>query len=175
MVGNVNFCNMENNKLWQNKTFAPMRQPKQNLTGIVDKSSSSQDNSKPGKSDKEKMDEIVAKSKLNFDAPEFKPKYCETKSQVSTVTSSIQNRLNIHRSESNEQIEEPTSVTSTYVGTESDIKRIKQIINTLTKDPGQFDNLLQIFMETVAPYLEDVCLLPEIVQIIVNEVSILTT
>lgn len=167
---------MENIKpLWVNNEYEPLRQPKipptQNTSGIVDTSTSQ---NKLEKKCSSNFEEIVANSSLKVDAPEFVPRTFESKPQIS-ATSKIQNRLKVHRSESEcetlEKTEHQPEYFQNFMDTDSDHKRIRQIINTLTKDPGQFDNLLQIFMDTVAPYWEDVILLSDIVQILVNEVS----
>lgn len=163
--------------LWQNKKSSePLRQPK-SLTqkqneAVVDTSTKVQNNVEKRYPT---MEELVANSSLKADAPEFIPRFADardTKQSVSSLTSRIQNRLKICRSESEcsptEKVENDSPYNTDFV--ESDIKRIRQIINTLTKDPGQFDNLLQIFMDTVLPYLEDIILLSDIVQIVVNEV-----
>lgn len=169
---------MDNIKpLWVNNEYQPLRQPKmippiQNTPGIVDPSTSQK---KIDHKYSSNLEEIVANSSLKVDAPEFVPKsITETKPPI-LPTSKIQNRLKIHRSESEcetmEKIEHHPEYVQNVIDMESDHKRIRQIINTLTKDPGQFDNLLQIFMDTVAPYWEDLILLSDIVQILVNEVS----
>lgn len=122
------------------------------------------------------MDEIVANSSLKVDAPEFIPRSYESK-PMAAQTSSVQDRLKIHRSEpeceKNDIVEHNMTygIQYTDVDVENDLKRIRQIINTLTKDPGQFDNLLQIFMDTVMPNLEDFIVLSDIAQILINEVS----
>lgn len=176
---------MENKKpLWQkNDKLEPLRQPmslqsKQNTLVIVDKSPTLQKNS--DKADRLAMlEEMVAKSSLKVDAPEFVPRATENKPQISAVTSSIQNRLKIRRPELEcemiEKVEDNSQYLANEVDPRNDLKRIRQIINTLTKDPGQFDNLLQIFMETVAPYLDDLLLLSDIVKILIHEVSNLLT
>lgn len=167
--------------LWQNKKSSePLRQPKslaqKQNEAVVDTSTKVQNNVE--KQYPSKMEEIVANSSLKVDAPEFIPRFADakdTKQNVSSLTSRIQNRLKLCRSESEcstiEIVENDSPYNTDFV--ENDIKRIRQIINTLTKDPGQFDNLLQIFMDTVLPYLEDIILLSDIVQILVNEVIFL--
>lgn len=167
---------MENKKeLWsKNNEYKPLRQPKmlaqrQNMLK-VNTPTTMQNNIE--KEYPTKLEELVANSSLKVDAPEFIPRFSESSQQIS---SSVQNRLKIHRSESDykptEKVENNPEYNSDCVDTESDLKRLRQIIITLTKDPGQFDNLLQIFMDTVLPYLEDIILLSEIVNILVNEVG----
>lgn len=173
---------MDNKKsLWQKQKSSeqPLRQPKllaqkQNVAGVVDTATKLQNNVE--KQYPSRMEEIVANSSLKVDAPVFVPRFSdptESKPQILALTSRIQNRLKI-RSESEsstiEKVENDPPYITDYV--ENDLKRIRQIINTLTKDPGQFDNLLQIFMDTVVPYLEDIMLLSDIVHILVNEVKI---
>lgn len=170
---------MENKVLWDNKTYHdPLRKPNlppiQNNTVIVEKPPTLKNNlDNPFTT--QGLDDIIANSSLKVDAPEFIPRSLESK-QISAVSSRIQDRLKIHRSESDcetvEVIGDNTAYSLKHLDTENDIKRIRQIINTLTKNPGQFDDLLQIFMDTVAPYLEDIILLSNIVQILVNEVRL---
>lgn len=168
--------------LWQKQKSndQPLRQPKmlaqKQNEAVVDTATKVQNNVE--KRYPSNMEELVANSSLKVDAPEFIPRFAETretKPSVSSLTSSIQNRLKICRSESEcstiEKVENDSPYNTEFV--ENDIKRIRQIINTLTKDPGQFDNLLQIFMDTVVPYLEDIILLSDIVKILVNEVNLL--
>lgn len=172
---------MENIKpLWVKNEPPSLRQPKtitpiQNTSSSVDTSTTLQNNL--DKKCLSSIEELVANSSLKADAPEFVPRTFESKPQI-TPTSKIQNRLKIHRSEPEcdtvEKSEHHPEFVDNYMDTGSDHKRIRQIINTLTKDPGQFDNLLQIFMDTVAPYWEDVNLLSNIVEILVNEVSFST-
>ncbi|XP_056648660.1 polyadenylate-binding protein-interacting protein 1 [Diorhabda sublineata] len=121
------------------------------------------------------IDEIVAKSKLSATANEWYPKnmepiMCPTNS-VGQVTSSIQNRLKAHKVQP-----EPVPVSNVYnadVNNEfpSDLHRIKKVISTLTKDPGQFHNLLDLFMETLEPYLmeEDLIVSSQVAEIIVEQ------
>lgn len=179
VTGIISFSTENKKVMWQNTAVPSLRQPKdfqstQNKTTIVDKSPTSLNNlDKPYTP--QMLDEIVANSSLKVDAPEFIPR-SETKQPISGATSRIQNRLKIPRCELEcDKVEvvrdNPEYIPQSYVDTETDLKRIRQLIKTLTKNPGQFDDLLQIFMETVTPYLEDIVLLSDIVQILVNEVS----
>lgn len=162
--------------LWDNGEYKPLRLPnslvqRQNVTVDVNTSTTSHNNIE--KQNLSKMEEIVANSSLKVDAPVFIPRFSESKAQVSSAKG-VQNRLKIHKPESDfkasEEVENNSKYSKNPMDTESDLKRIRQIISTLTKDPGQFDNLVQIIMDTVMPYLEDHILLPEIVEILVNRV-----
>lgn len=123
----------------------------------------------------------TSKPSLNPDAPEWFPSYIGV-NYNSEAPKSVQNRLRLHKSQpepqnshnkDNEKME--ISSDNLVYGDENDfepdIKRLKQIITTLSKDPGQFDNLLDLFMETLMPYLEDFLALSVIVRILVEQVS----
>lgn len=49
--------------------------------------------------------------------------------------------------------------------------RMKQIISSLIMYPGQFDDLLMVFMETMYPYFNDVMAMSEIAQLLVGQVK----
>lgn len=51
----------------------------------------------------------------------------------------------------------------------TDMIRLKQIISSLIKYPGQFDDLLLVFMETIYPYFDDILAMSEIAQLLVGE------
>ncbi|XP_050515340.1 polyadenylate-binding protein-interacting protein 1 [Diabrotica virgifera virgifera] len=108
---------------------------------------------------------LVANSTLNASATEWYPKNIYTPSPVEVITSSVQKRLQIHR-------ECPQVNNINNEGTEEyspDLNRIKQIITTLTKDPGQFHDLIDLFMETLVPYLEDIMITSLVAEIIVEQ------
>lgn len=174
---------MEHNRkqLWKkNEVRQPLRVPnmllaqQQNSPSDENTSTNSQENNEI--QNLTTIEEIVANSSLKVDAPEFVPRFSRSKPQyVSTIKPSVQDRLKIPRTETNCNVTEEMGnnldySNASYFDTQSDLRRLKQIIGTLTKDPGQFDNLVQIIVDTVIPYLEDLVLLPEIVEIIVNEV-----
>ncbi|XP_066156752.1 polyadenylate-binding protein-interacting protein 1 isoform X1 [Euwallacea fornicatus] len=50
-----------------------------------------------------------------------------------------------------------------------DMIRLKQIISSLMKYPGQFDNLLVVFMETIYPYFHNIITMSEIAKILVSQ------
>lgn len=116
-------------------------------------------------------DNNLMKSSLSVDAPEFYPSYYKTSTPVSNTTSSIQERLKRHK------VAEPNSVTepvandfeSNFIGS-SDDNRLKHLIDTLTKDPGQFSDLLDIFMDTLCPYFEDIFVLSRAALLLVEQV-----
>ncbi|KAH0811035.1 hypothetical protein MTP99_013913 [Tenebrio molitor] len=115
-------------------------------------------------------DNNLMKSSLSVDAPEFYPSYYKTSTPVSNTTSSIQERLKRHK------VAEPNSVTepvandfeSNFIGS-SDDNRLKHLIDTLTKDPGQFSDLLDIFMDTLCPYFEDIFVLSRAALLLVEQ------
>lgn len=114
------------------------------------------------------IEEIVARSTLKVDAPEWYPSNC-------IFDSSLPSDVTVKDIQYGDSILEKSEVKDCYslMNNEDspDIIRLKQIISTLTKDPGQFDNLLDIFMETLQPYFEDIIALSIIAQLLVEQVS----
>lgn len=106
----------------------------------------------------------VSRSNLSVDAEEwFPPNY--PRSQTSPV--SVSNRLTKIRNSSQNNLPSPQVTANTDnmlpspqtdlpIPVQRDISRLQSILSTLTYEPGQFHNLLDIFMETFKPYFEDV-------------------
>ncbi|KAJ8937051.1 hypothetical protein NQ314_012045 [Rhamnusium bicolor] len=126
----------------------------------------------------EKLKDIIANSTLKADAPEWFPSCVSNNIQSST--SNIQKRLKIHKQPQDTDYLQNSNIAEKYSDNvpdqcysadedSPDIIRLKQIINTLTKDPGQFDNLLDLFMETLLPYFEDIIALSIIAQLLVEQ------
>ncbi|CAH1155754.1 unnamed protein product [Phaedon cochleariae] len=136
------------------------------------------------------IQEVAAKSNLKAEAAEWFPLGFQSPSTTNSSTdtyvepvhntnSSVQSRLLKHKiSSDNEIVNYSTSDTifQNKDGVEddeydysSDMRRIKHIIATLTKDPGQFDNLLEIFLETLMPHLEDITPISIITQTLLDE------
>lgn len=107
------------------------------------------------------------KNQLSANAKEFVPRNYNAPPAVQSaplVVQSVQNRLKVHK-----QKPEPEPPCSSA---EMDMQRLQQIVNTLTGDPGQFDDLLQIFMETLQPYLNDLMILHDCARLLFNQVSV---
>ncbi|XP_060534863.1 uncharacterized protein LOC132707158 [Cylas formicarius] len=163
--------------LWNKSTTqGRLRPPKlNNSTEAVAKRDSS--NSQP--------DSVVANSTLKADAPEFYPAgynrsevsepvnyfpknvHITVSDPASIVKHSAQNRLNKYKQ---------NSIGSSYVeynghcdDDSPDMIRLKQIISSLKLYPGQFDDLLMVFMETIYPYFNDIIAMSEIVKLLVSE------
>ncbi|KAJ8938591.1 hypothetical protein NQ318_020853 [Aromia moschata] len=126
-----------------------------------------------------KLEDIVAKSTLKVDAPEWYPSNVNPNVNAQLPASNVQDRLKVHKKSHEPDLQSlslaekgyPSNVSVEQCTVEDsvDIIRLKQIINTLTKDPGQFDNLLDLFMETLFPYFEDIIAISLIAQLLVEQ------
>ncbi|KAJ8969031.1 hypothetical protein NQ317_014168, partial [Molorchus minor] len=118
------------------------------------------------------MQEIIARSTLKVDAPEwYPPSLC---SIPPAPTSTVQDRLKVYKkpvdtSLQNTDKQPHRSSIPDDTDNSVDIIRLKQILNTLTKDPGQFNNLLDLFLETSYPYFKDIFTLSIITQLLVEQ------
>ncbi|XP_015833011.2 polyadenylate-binding protein-interacting protein 1 [Tribolium castaneum] len=108
-----------------------------------------------------KTSEKPFKSSLSADAPEFIP--ASMKSSATTQSSGVQDRLKKFK-----VVENSGGNDSEFVGSPDDI-RLKHLIDTLTKDPGQFSDLLDIFMDTLSPYFGDIFVLTRAAQLLVEQ------
>lgn len=128
---------------------------------------------------------VVENSKLSANAAEFVPSYLRNDTQGNnTITpsslacASVQNRLMKHKLSTeatySSAIQQPIKCDEDFLGSADDV-RMKQIIDTLTRDPGQFNNLFDIFMDTLNPYLENVLVLSSTTELLVNQVSFINT
>lgn len=105
----------------------------------------------------------VRNSKLSAEAKEFYPANCSY---------SIQQRLTRFR------ISEPSpehSVSEVKQDVDIDIARLKEILNSLTYDPGKFDELLESFIDILAPYFEDISMITNTTEMILEQVSLYIT
>nr|XP_023016190.1 polyadenylate-binding protein-interacting protein 1 [Leptinotarsa decemlineata] len=118
------------------------------------------------------VEELVANSKLKVEAPEWFPSghtYVPN-NRIEKLASSVQNRLKINKTNESNDFEYATVLQNMEaIENSSDFWRLKQLINTLTKDPGQFDDLLELFLETLAPYFDDIIALSTIVKILLEQ------
>lgn len=126
---------------------------------------------------------VVSNSRLSVDAPEFYPSSYSNNS-FSGAKPSVQNRLkkhkqgeagdvtqafqNIHLNGSSDQ----QQYGDDFMHNSQDGTRLRHVISTLTTDPEQFDNLLDIFLETLLPYYDNCLVLSQITQVLVEQVSI---
>ncbi|XP_018571544.1 uncharacterized protein LOC108911168 isoform X2 [Anoplophora glabripennis] len=113
------------------------------------------------------MEDIIAKSTLKVDAPEWYPSNCISNDCLEPCAS-VKNIYDENISGTSE-----TKIEYLLTNDEDspDIFRLKQIIGTLSKDPGQFDNLLDLFMETLQPYFEDILALSITAQLLVEQLT----
>ncbi|KAF7283435.1 hypothetical protein GWI33_000575 [Rhynchophorus ferrugineus] len=138
-------------------------------------------NQQTGASSSQTIKFNVLQSDLKPDAPEFIPRANRNGSDQMAhhnpkpIKNTAQNRLSKLRNEisheftiSNTQNESSQSTDYDSV----DMMRLKQIISSLTNYPGQFDDLLIIFMETIYPYFNDIIAMSDITQLLVNEAII---
>ncbi|KAL3283893.1 hypothetical protein HHI36_018062 [Cryptolaemus montrouzieri] len=125
------------------------------------------------------------KSKLNVSASEFIPKCYLDKSNEIVMSKpanvSVQNRLKIHKDQDSQRTQFPQDCQINsryfsqgdnnfqYTSDSLDDRRLKQLINTLTNDPGQFDNLLDIFKQTIRPYFDDIIALSSVTDLLVRQ------
>lgn len=111
-------------------------------------------------------------SKLNISAPEFFPaNYVRQQYSVptaATTSSSVQNRLKVHKNQPQNTPVQCQNLNGE--ANEADMVRLRQIISTLTNDPGQFDNLLEIFLDTLAPYFDDITTILNASELLVDQV-----
>ncbi|KAG5884560.1 hypothetical protein JTB14_006587 [Gonioctena quinquepunctata] len=123
------------------------------------------------------IEEMVANSNLNTEAPEWYPSGHATNfvpDNVDGITKSIQNRLKIHKKNESDGFSNTNDHSMIFPSMSEDdyspdIRRLKQIITTLTKDPGQFHNLLDLFLDTLAPYFNDIMALSTVAKILVEQ------
>lgn len=124
------------------------------------------------------------KSTLNAAAAEFIPKcYYDNSNTVMSKPPqlSVQNRLKIHKDQdsSRNQSSRDAPINSRYSQGDNNYRyannsldnlRLKQLIHTLTCNPGQFDDLLDIFKQTLRPYFEDIIALATVTDLLVTQV-----
>lgn len=126
----------------------------------------------------------VSNSRLSADAAEFYPSgYCGN-TAGSTTKSYLQDRLNKFKKPSlcgsvqdsfehcqdNQFNSELLHENNVLV--QQDIERLQHIISTLTCDPGQFDDLLELFMDTFKPYFNDITVISIMAKMIFQQVCI---
>ncbi|CAG9855689.1 unnamed protein product [Phyllotreta striolata] len=188
---------MENTTLWNkdSKDLQTKRRPPKTIP--YSELPASQQNSQPNsvqfgqnaevsgqlqqRSDK-KLEQLVANSTLRADAEEWFPSKPIAQpvplNNPGENPSRIQDRLKKHKNP--EKVSENDGVNDDNQAhmvenrrdSSADFDRLKRIIGTLTKDPGQFHNLLDIFMETLEPYVSNGIPISDITGIIVNQAII---
>ncbi|CAG9761620.1 unnamed protein product [Ceutorhynchus assimilis] len=121
---------------------------------------------------------------LRAEAPEFVPRQItglEHQFQNVNITvddlpkrSSAQSRLLIHKNptshseQGSSQYHPPNQVINGQ-SSSTDMVRLKQLIDSLIKYPGQFDDLMMVILETICPYLDDIMAISEIVKLLVSQ------
>lgn len=118
------------------------------------------------------------KSKLNVSATEFVPRFLTNYMQTEIASniqdipaflpprSSVQDRLKKHKEQA---LNEGSSDIGAVCGNDINHQRLQQLIKTLINDPGQFDNLLDIFQKTLTPLFNDVSSLTDVTDLLVKE------
>ncbi|ERL92374.1 polyadenylate-binding protein-interacting protein 1 [Dendroctonus ponderosae] len=135
---------------------------------------------------------VVKQTILRADAPEFVPTRTFEQQQIRGLfvdnpqgapRHSVQNRLNKAKnvnqntqysspgssSYATPQAEQPANPSNESHTNITDLVRLRQIISSLINYPGQFDDLLIVFMETIYPYFLDSDALAQIAHLLVGE------
>lgn len=102
-------------------------------------------------------------SRLSADAQEFVPANYQTTSKKS----SAQERL--LKIKTDDEMQQDKS------RVDQDVRRLDNVITTLTYDPGQFDDLLDLFVETFKPYIEDQEFIDIVAEMLFRKVGLLWT
>lgn len=159
-------------KLWDSSetSAGPLRRPKGHGTSLTNKHSE-EPSIKPEVSSSSIPNSTtqvdIKGSKLSADAQEWFPSnYTGIRTTPPLKHSSVQDRLSIHKK--SKQNEDKASSMSLQ-NVEKDIARLRQLIDTLTTDPGQFDMLIDIFMESIRPYYDDIEVLSLLAEILLNQ------
>lgn len=122
----------------------------------------------------------AVESRLSADAKEFYPAgYVPASSPApSSKSSSVQDRLKIkhnqpqNQNEQRNNINEGNCIYQDDSQIEQDKRRLENMITTLIYNPGQFDDLLHLFVETFKPYLENHDMINIVAEMLVFEVII---
>lgn len=161
-----------NSKPWEDSGSCskPLRRPKCTSVNELPKTnsntqeSSNSNNSAANKSTQKSID--VKKSTLSVDAKEWYPaSYSGPVAPSNAPKNSVQNRLSMfkkptenktpHETYHNNESDNNTLLYNDEV-VNQDINRLQHVIDTLTYDPGQFDDLLEIFEESYRPHTNDI-------------------
>lgn len=161
-----------NSKPWDDSGSCskPLRRPKctnvnemPNTNSNIQESSNS-NNSAASKNTQKSID--VMSSTLSVDAEEWYPaSYSAPVAPSNPSKNSVQNRLSMIKKpnenrtpQENYHNNESDNNTVLYNDdvVNQDINRLQHVIDTLTYDPGQFDNLLVIFEESYRPHINDI-------------------
>lgn len=143
-------------QLWKkSQTQGPLRRPRDNC----DVSQQAQN----GPSKEVNATATGSTSRLSADAKEFFPKnYNSAVSASQSSKSSAQERLlKIKQNQPPGQHDQTglrndgNNACPDQHQVEQDKRRLENMISTLILDPGQFDNLLHLFVETFKPHLEN--------------------
>lgn len=173
--------NQKNTILWdgQETQEAPLRRPREvpNVTNALGNLSldSNNSNNEPVSSSLQVQTEniqnnlanIISHSTLSADAVEWYPANFR---QVSSIQSRL-SRVKVHEPEQNEQEQETDDADANYTcDVAINITRMKEIINAITYDPGQFETLVDAFLEIVTPHFQDVDTVDTLADMIFDQV-----
>lgn len=164
--------------LWEETDPKVLRKPKSSATSTSGPESS--------KAAEEKQLDSIINSKLRPSAEEFvpRPKYVTSVTPSANFSNpapaiqrhSVQDRLKVRdvQSTSNNQSTSAQQSQSNVNNQDwalnpSDLNRLRHIISSLTYDPGQFDCLIEIFLETLLPYANDLVVLTNVADLLVQE------
>lgn len=164
--------NQHNKTLWDGQTNSddrPLRRPRQtqNITNDFENLSINLSNTTTTTNEQQtspslhvqteniqnNLTNIISNSRLSVHADEWYPP------NFQRPVSSIQNRLSrnkVHESEHQNSPQSNDLETSYICDAAINITRLKEIVNVITYDPGQFESLLDVFMEIVTPHFEEV-------------------
>lgn len=109
-------------------------------------------------------------SQLSADAKEFYP--AGYSSPAAGSKGSVQDRLLKIK---HNQPQNQNDVSNAYPDgsqIEQDKRRLENMITTLIFNPGQFDNLLDLFVETLKPYLDNHDMMTVMAEMLVFEVTV---
>lgn len=116
----------------------------------------------------------TADSRLSADAKEFYPAGYNNAAAAPVSRSLAQERLLKIKHNQPQILDEQRNEVSNECSDaqiEQDKRRLENMIRTLIYNPGQFDNLLDLFLETLKPYLENNEMIHFMAEMLVFEVT----
>ncbi|KAL1517019.1 hypothetical protein ABEB36_000840 [Hypothenemus hampei] len=139
--------------------------------------------SKPISLPKTPQDGQFKKTVLSADAPEFVPSWLKETTPVEEQINNLQlnentkfnsksgaqNRLKKYRNQSSQGSTSSSRNSLNSKFNSLDMSRLQQLITSVINYPGQFDDLLMVFIETLNPYFNDVLAMSEIAKLLVTQ------
>lgn len=151
-------------QLWDgNSDDVPLRQPKANVP-IEAGQRDSRDAKLP---ELHPSDVTRKKSDLRPEAAEWFPPNFQT---AHLPGFSVQERLKRPKGQFEPSADKTDASINNQQTAKQDIDRLQNIIGTLTFDPGQYDNLLHVFIETFMPHFENIEVINLMADILFNHV-----